>query len=236
MERHHDTLDGVRFFSGLTAEARRGLARRCAWREFEPRQEIVRDKDDSRMVYCLIAGKAEVTIYSRVGKKVTFRDIHAGDIFGELAAIDGKPRSASVQAKTHCTVAAMSPELFWQTLREEPVVLTDFLKYMSERIRDLSDKVVGLHTKDVRRRILAELLLMAQPSETEFGNAVLYPAPTAGDIAARVGTTRETVTRELSWLESTGIIERRGRTLVIPDFKKLRSLVEEREEEDEQGP
>jgi len=74
-------------------------------------------------------------------------------------------------------------------------------------------------------------LRVAQPSETEFGNAVLYPAPTAGDIAARVATTRETVARELSLLERAAIIERRGRTLVIPDFKKLRGLVEERDED-----
>jgi len=183
------------------------------------------------MVYFLIAGKAEVTIYSRSGKKVTFRDIHAGEIFGELAAIDGRPRSASVRATSHCTVAAMSPELFWQTLRDEQGVMTDVLKYLSERVRDLSSKVVDLHTKDVPRRILAELLRVAQPSETEFGNAVLYPAPTAGDIAARVATTRETVARELSLLERAAIIERRGRTLVIPDFKKLRGLVEERDED-----
>jgi CRP-like cAMP-binding protein len=230
MERNHDSLDSIAIFRALTAEARRALAHRCSWREFEPRQEIVRHQDDSRMVYFLIAGKAEVTIYSRSGRKVTFRDIHAGEIFGELAAIDGRPRSASVRATSHCTVAAMSPELFWQTLRDEQGVMTDVLKYLSERVRDLSSKVVDLHTKDVPRRILAELLRVAQPSETEFGNAVLYPAPTAGDIAARVATTRETVARELSLLERAGIIERRGRTLVIPDFKKLRGLVEERDE------
>jgi len=235
MERNHDSLDSIAIFRALTPEGRRALAHRCSWREFEPRQEIVRHQDDSRMVYFLIAGKAEVTIYSRSGKKVTFRDIHAGEIFGELAAIDGRPRSASVRATSHCTIAAMSPELFWQTLREEQGVMTDVLKYLSERVRDLSSKVVDLHTKDVPRRILAELLRVAQPSETEFGNAVLYPAPTAGDIAARVATTRETVARELSLLERAGIIERRGRTLVIPDFKKLRGLVEERDE-DAQDP
>ncbi|HUL06328.1 MAG TPA: Crp/Fnr family transcriptional regulator [Candidatus Acidoferrum sp.] len=231
MERNHDSLDSISIFRALTPEARRALAHRCTWRECEPRQEIVRHQDDSRMVYFLIAGKAEVTIYSRSGKKVTFRDIHAGEIFGELAAIDGRPRSASVRATSHCTVAAMSPELFWQTLRDEQGVMTDVLKYLSERVRDLSSKVVDLHTKDVPRRILAELLRVAQPSETEFGNAVLYPAPTAGDIAARVATTRETVARELSLLERAAIIERRGRTLVIPDFKKLRGLVEERDED-----
>jgi len=235
MERNHYMLDGIAIFGGLSAEARRALGRRCSWREFEPRQEIVHHQDDSRMVYFLTAGKAQVTVHSRKGKKVTFRDIRAGGIFGELAAIDSKPRSASVEATSHCTVAAMSPELFWETLRSEQAVTTDVLTFLSERVRDLSERVIDLQTKDVRRRILAELLRMAQPSETEYGNAVLFPAPTAGDIAARVGTARETVARELSWLEKSGIIERRGRTLVIPDFKKLRSLVEE-PEEDEQEP
>jgi CRP-like cAMP-binding protein len=231
MERHHDTLDGIEILAALTAEARRALARRCSWHDFEPRQEIVRHHDESRTVYFLTAGKVRATIYSKSGKQVTFGDIHAGGIFGELAAIDGKPRSASVEASSRCTVAAMSPELFWEMLRTEPVVMTDLLKCMSHHVRDLSDKVVDLHTKDVRRRILAALLRMAEPSETEFGNAVLFPAPTAGDIAARIATSRETVARELKWLEKSGIIERRGRTLVIPDFERLRRLVAEPEEE-----
>lgn len=231
MERNHDMLDGIAIFGGLTAEARHALARRCSWREFEPRQEIVRHQDDSRMVYFLTAGKANVTIYSKNGKQVTFRDIHVGGIFGELAAIDGKPRSASVEATSRCTVAAMSPDLFWEVVRGEPAVLTDVLKFLSERVRDLSDRVVDLSTKDVRRRILAELLRMAKPSETEYGNAVLFPAPKDGDIAARIATTRETVNREFKWLEESGVIEKRGRTLVIPDFEKLRRVVEEREKD-----
>ena len=113
--------------------------------------------------------------------------------------------------------------------------MTDILKFLSERIRDLSDKVNDLHTKDVRRRLLAELLRVAQPSETEYGNAVLFPAPTAGDIASLIGTRRETVARELGWLEKSGVIEKRGRTLVVPDFKILRRLLETTEE-DEQEP
>jgi CRP-like cAMP-binding protein len=231
MERHHNSLDGIEIFAGLTAEIRHALARRCAWRDFEPRQEIVRHQEETRTVFFLTAGKARATIYSKSGKQVTFGDIHAGGIFGEIAAIDGKPRSASVEASSRCTVAAMSAELFWETLRTEPVLMADLLKRMCQHVRDLSDKVVDLSTKDVRRRILAELLRMAEPSETEFGNAVLFPAPTAGDIAARIATTRETVARELRWLEKSGIIERRGRTLVIPDFERLRRLVAEPEEE-----
>src|SRR5262245_14153430 len=209
MERHHDTLDGIRFLSGLTPEARRALARRCAWREYQPGQQIVRHQEEDRMVYFLTAGKVHVTIYSTNGKPVTFRDVNAGGIFGELAAIDGKPRSASVEASSRCTAAAVSPELFWEIVRSESVVMTDLLKWLSQNIRDLSDKVVDLSTKDVRRRILAELLRIAKPSETEYRNAVLFPAPNDSQIASRVATTRETVNREMNWLEQHRIVERR---------------------------
>lgn len=146
-----------------------------------------------------------------------------------MAAIDGKPRSASVAATSRCTVAAMSRDLFWETVRSEPAVLNDVLRLLSERVRDLSDRVVDLSTKDVRRRILAELLRMAKPSESEFGNAVLFPAPKDGDIAARIATTPEPVNRAFQWLEDSGIVDWRGRTLVIPNFEKPRRLVGERE-------
>lgn len=229
MERLHDTLDGIEIFADLTPDARRALSGRCAWRDFKPRQEIVRHHDDNRTVFFLTAGKARATIYSENGKQVTFRDINSGGIFGELAAIDGKPRSASVEAASRCTVAAMSAELFWEMLRSQPVVMADVLRLLSRQVRELSDKVVDLSTKDVRRRILAELLRMAEPSETEFGNAVLFPAPTNADIAARVATARETVNRELKWLMGVGIVQKHGSTLVIPDFERLRRLVGEPE-------
>lgn len=230
MERPHDTLDGIGIFAGLTAEARRALSGRCTWRDFNPHQEIVRHQDESRTVFFLTAGKARATIYSEIGKQVTFRDIISGGIFGELAAIDGKPRSASVEATSRCTVAAMPAELFWDVLKSEPAVMADVLKLLSRQVRELSDKVVDLSTKDVRRRILAELLRIAEPSETEFGNAVLFPAPTNADIAARVATARETANREMNWLMRAGIVQKHGSTLVIPDFEKLRRLVGEPEQ------
>jgi CRP-like cAMP-binding protein len=230
-QRPHDTFDGIGIFADLTPDVRRALAARCVWRTFKPRQEIVRHQDDSRTVFFLTAGKARATIYSESGKQVTFRDINSGGIFGELAAIDGRRRSASVEATSRCTVAAMSADLFWDVLRAEPAVTAAVLKLLSWQVRELSDKLVALSTKDVRRRILAELLRIAEPSETEFGNAVLFPAPTNADLAARIATARETVNRELKWLMGAGFVQKHGSTLVIPDFERLRRLVGEAEED-----
>jgi CRP/FNR family transcriptional regulator, cyclic AMP receptor protein len=225
MERNHDTLDGIQILSSLTADARRRLAARCTWRDFNPRQQIVGHQEDSRTVFFLSAGKAHAAIFSENGKRVTFRDIDAGEIFGEFAAIDGESQAATVEAVTKCTVATMSPEAFWEVLRAEPTVMADVLKRLTGQMRVLSKKIFELATLAVGKRIQTELLRLAESSVTEVGNAVLFPGPTDADIAARVGTTRETVNRQLSEMIETGMIERHGRTLIIPDVEKVRRLI-----------
>jgi CRP-like cAMP-binding protein len=231
MERRHDTLDGIDILAGLTADARRLLAGRCTWRDFKPHQQILGHQEDTRTVLFLTAGKAHATIFSENGKQVTFIDINAGGMFGEWAAIDGKPRSASVEAVTRCTAAAMSAELFWEVLRTEPTVVAAVLKRLVRRLREMSDKEVESATLPVGKRIAAELLRLAEPLKTEVGNAVLFPAPTNTDIASRVATTRETVNRVLREMMEAAIIEKHGRTLVIPEVEKLRRLIVEPTEE-----
>jgi CRP-like cAMP-binding protein len=227
MDRRQESLDGIEIFGVLSPEARRSWASRCTWRDFKPRQQIVGHQEASRNVFFLTSGKARPTIYSVGGKQVTFRDINAGEMFGEWAAIDGEPRSASVEAVTRCIVAAMSPDNFWELLRSEPSVMAAVLKRLTRQVRNLSHKVSELSTLAVRKRIQAELLRLAEGVVSNVGNAVLFPAPTNADIAARIATTRETVNRELSEMVETGLIEKHGRTLVIPDVGKLRRLSED---------
>jgi CRP/FNR family transcriptional regulator, cyclic AMP receptor protein len=231
MERRHDTLDGIDILAGLTPEARRILAGRCTWREFKAHQQILGHQEDSRTVLFLTAGKAHATIFSESGRQVTFRDINAGEMFGEFAAIDSKPRTATVEAVTRCTVATMSPDLFWEMLRTESAVMAAVLKRLVRQLRVLSEKVFESATLPVGKRIVAELLRLAEPLKTEVGNAVLFPAPTNTDIASRVATTRETVNRELREMMESGILEKHGRTLVVPSVEKLRRLVVEPTEE-----
>jgi CRP-like cAMP-binding protein len=225
MERSNETLDGIQILGSLTAAARRRLAARCTWREFNPRQQIVGHQEESRTVFFLTAGRAHAAIFSENGKRVTFLDIGAGEMFGEFAAIDGESQAATVEAITKCTVAMMSAEAFWEVLRTEPTVMVDVLKRVTSQVRVLSRKVFELATVAVSKRIQAELLRLAEHSVTEVGNAVLFPGPTDSDIAARVATTRETVNRQLGEMIEAGVIERHGRTLVIPDVERVRRMI-----------
>ncbi len=231
MERQH-SLDGIAVLAALPPEFRRACAARCSWREFKPHQEIVGHQDASRNVFFLIRGKASPTVYSAGGKQVKFQDVSEGDMFGAWAAIDSEPRSASVEAITHCTVASMSQDMFWEVIHSDRAVLENVLKLLVGQVRHLSERVVVTITQSVRKRIVYELLLMAEKVVTEEGRAVIYPQPTGADLAARVGTARETVVRELGDLEKEGLIERKdGRVLVIPDIDKLRLVVKEPSDE-----
>ncbi len=227
MERRSETLDGIDIFHAIPVGVRQELAARCSWRDYKPKQQVVGHQEDTRNVYFLVSGKARASIYSAAGRQVTFRDIKAGEMFGEFAAIDGEPRSASVEAVQRSLVATMSPDLFWEVLRTQPEVMASVLKRLTLQVRALSERVYEFSTLAVRNRIHAELLRLADGVVSETGNAVLYPAPTQTDIAARISTQRETVNRELSELAKAGLIEQHGRTLVIRDVARLRQLVNE---------
>ena len=81
---------------GLPQERLEILAARCNWRRVEPGQVIVARNSPDRDVHFVVSGRVRVTSFSAGGKQVTFRDEDAGEMFGDLAAIDTKPRSADV--------------------------------------------------------------------------------------------------------------------------------------------
>ena len=203
------------------------MVTRCTWTLYEAKQQIVGHLDTSRQVFFLVGGKARAIIYSVAGKQVTFRDIEAGGMFGEIAAIDGKPRSASVESLTPCLVASMSSTVLWDVLHEYPPVMTAAFEYFTAQVRTLTERVFEFSTLAVKNRIHAELLRMARDHPGEDNTAVLSPAPTHAEIASRISTHREAVTRELNRLVELGLIERRKGKLTILDVTRLARLVHE---------
>ena len=220
-------LRSVALLDGLPPERLDALARDCAWRRCAPEQQIISREADDRDLYLIVAGRVRVTTYSAGGRQVTFRDISAGDYFGEVAAIDGEPRSADVIALESTLVASMPPAVFWRLAREEPLVAERMLLRLARLMRALSERVIDLSTLGVQHRIYAELLRLAHEAGVAGNAARIDPAPKHADIASRVSTYREQVTRELSALVKTGILERGDHALVIRDVARLERLVEE---------
>lgn len=221
------SLEKVSLFSVLTPAALERLSRRCNWRRYEPGEPIVDHLDRSNDVYFLTAGEARASIYSLAGKAVTFTDLGPGDMFGEIAAIDGGPRSASIEARTSCVVASMSANVFREMLQLETGVTFELLCRLASRIRMLTTRIYEFSALAVANRVQAELLRLVRLEPQEGKSARISIAPTHAEIASRVSTHREAVTRELNRLSRLGLIERSGRALIVNDVARLEAMVHE---------
>ncbi|MDX1485466.1 MAG: Crp/Fnr family transcriptional regulator [Alphaproteobacteria bacterium] len=221
------SLAGIEFFADLPAADLQGLAKACRWRRYQAGQQIVGHQDEGTDVYFVVSGKVQAVVYSPSGKEVTFGDITAGTTFGELAAIDGRPRSATIVALADTEIASLSADAFRQVLNRHPEVATKVLARLADLVRSLSNRVFEFSTLAVKNRIHAELLRLARRSGIEDNRATLSPAPTHSEIASRVSTHREAVTRELNAMAKDGLIERSGGGLVVTDVERLAEMVEE---------
>lgn len=215
------SLRAVPFFQHLDDASLRRILGKSIHAQFHAGQTIIGHEEKTTDVLFLIGGQARVNIYSAGGRRVSFRDIREGAVFGELSAIDGQPRSAAVEAIDICSAIKMRRDDFLRALEEEPEFMKAILRHLTQQVRTLTSRVFEFSTLAVRNRVQAELLRMANSA----GDIV--PVPTHEDIASRISTHREAVTRELSRLEGLGLLSRQGRVLRITDVQALRRLVDD---------
>ena len=192
------SLDAIALFAPLVAAERDELARQCHWRRYAAQEQIIDRTDLNHDVYFLNEGMVRIVDYSFSGREVSFDDLSAGTYFGHLAAVDGKPRSASVVALTATQVASMSPTLFLQVVSRHHDLALDVMQNMAEMVRRSTDRIMDLSTLGANNRVHAEILRLARANLTDDNSANITPIPVHSDIASRVSTTRETVARVFS--------------------------------------
>lgn len=171
-------------------------------------------------VYVVLEGSVSVSLISAQGRETVLRAVGAGEMFGELAAIDGEPRSADVVAVENSTLLVIPGAIFAGLLGVEPVLSLWLARYLSHQVRYLTNRIYELSTMGVGPRLQAELLRLAGEPDAN-GAATISRVPTQAELAARIGTNRETVTREFSLLIKEGLVSREGRKIVVPSVERL---------------
>ena len=219
-------LSNIELFKDLPEEILVDLSKRCSWQRFHPNEQIIDRHSNSRDLYLIVEGRARVVNYSLTGREVTFDDREAGGYFGELAALDGQPRSANVIALDDMSVACLSQEEFNKLLFEEPQITIKILKGLAKIVRASTKRIMDLSTLGANNRVHAEILRLANLGVRNDNNAIISPFPIHGDIASRVSTTRETVNRVFSDLSRKGIVKRSKNDLVILDLARLIKMIE----------
>src|SRR5262249_34965458 len=152
---------------------------------------LLEQNDVGTDIYFLTSGVVRVLITPTPDREVILGDIEAGGYFGEMAAIDGQPRSAGILAITAATIPFMPASVFQELLHDHPGVSGLVLKHLVSGIRTLDQRVNEFSSMDVKHRIYAELMRRSRPDPEDQRRAVISPPPVHSDIAARVSTRRE---------------------------------------------
>ena len=218
-------LRSIGLLANVPEKVLQRLCGQCAWRRFEAGRPIVSKNASDRDVYFIVSGVVRATSFSAGGRQITYRDIGAGDWFGDLAAIDGRPRSVDVVAQSESVLACLRAEDFAHLLKSVAPVSEALIAHLVGHVRDLTDRLFALSTIGVQNRVDAELLRLARAAGVVANVARIDPAPTHADLASQVSTYREQVTREFSLLTRLGILKRAGGALVVRDVAGLERIV-----------
>lgn len=222
-----ENLSGIELLSDLDPGDLKKIEEACRFKRYANHEQIIDRQSETTDVFFVVNGNVRVVNYSLSGREIALDDMTAGAYFGELAALDGQPRSASVMALADCLIAALPQEQFLPLLEKHPSLALKVMKVLARVVRTSTDRIMDLSTLAANNRVQADLLRLAKDHAGDDNTAEISPIPLHSDIASRASTTRETVARVLNDLARRDVVERRKEALVVLDLELLSDMVEE---------
>jgi CRP/FNR family transcriptional regulator, cyclic AMP receptor protein len=187
---------------------------------------IISQGDTSTNVYVVREGRLQVMLFSSDGRETILRTIAEGELFGEIAAIDDRPRSATIVALSDCVLASIDARSFRTAIEEIPGASIWLARRLANHIRDLTRRLLERNALRVRSRMHCELLRRCREVSADQDIVILKPSPTHAELASCIGTHREAITREMSHLVERGIVRQERRQIIIEDAPALARLVQ----------
>ena len=211
----------------LPPDQLQNLLEQCERKKFAKNVQIVKEQEQNCNLYFIEKGTVGVAQFSAGGKEIGYIVLKEGENFGELSAIDGKPRSANVIAMSRCEITIMPFQVFKKLIESNSVASIALLKQLTEMVRRLCDRIYEFSTLSVSNRIHAELLRLARAGMIVDGQYRIESPPTHAQMASRLSCAREAVSRELNALEKAGVIMKERKCWTIPDCDVLEKMVNE---------
>lgn len=222
-----DTLTVIPLFKNIDHKLSERYARSCFWKEYGPHELIIDVEDETTDVRFVLSGKVRIIHRISVGKEVILGEMGEGEFFGEIAAIDGEPRSANVTTLTRSRLCIMPQRCFLEILAEAPSVSLQIMKLLAERVRQLNGRLAEHSFLQAKHRLYSELLRLSKMRPGHPDQRSVSPPPIQRELADRIGTRREVVSRELNALEKQGHVQKNKGALVIINPNELQRRISE---------
>jgi CRP-like cAMP-binding protein len=217
-----ELLRTVPIFSDL-GEAEIVVLARLTKRVHFPKDSVVFfENAPGDSLFVIVEGRVRVTILGDDGREIILSLLGPGDFFGELALIDNEPRSATTIAEEDAELLCLSRPDFEAVLKDHVSIMKALLTVVAARLRHANHQISTLALLDVYGRVARVLMEMAREEGKRLKDGrISFRRPTHQEIASRIGTTRETVTRMLRDLQRQGLVHVEAREMVVgPDFEK----------------
>jgi len=209
-------LRQVTIFRDLPAEVLTDLAGRVRPRSVEAGSIIVSAEEAGDSLFVIARGKVKVVLYGETGREIILSILRAGDFFGEMSLLDRQPRSANVVAVEDADLLSLDREAFEKHLSAHPSTALAILSEMSRRLRHADEVIGNLALLDVYGRVARTIRELAQTQgEPVDGGLLIRERPTQQEIAGLIGTARETVSRALNEFTRRGLLEMRGKQILV---------------------
>ena len=202
-------------FAGLDTDMLRAAEREAVERLFARHETLFREGEPAETFIVVVAGRAKLTQLGTDGQEVIVRYVGTGDMCAAVSIFAGSSYPASATAVEPTRVLLWRREQIDALLRSQPALALNAMRILSERVRELQDRVRELATEKVARRIARALIRLARQVGKRTDNGVLIDMTLSReDLAKMTGTTLFTVSRVLSEWEAAGIVAT-GRERVV---------------------
>lgn len=210
-------LRSVPIFARLETDQLRLLSASLGTCTYARGATIFHQGSSGDVLHLIVRGQVRIYTTSQLGQELSVKIFRDGDFFGELALLDGQPRSASAVAMRPTTTLTLHRDAFRQAIGTMPDIAVTVLEELSARLRHTNIYIEYLASQSAPQRVVRTLLDLAdQHGVSERGATRIDLHLTQDDLASLAGTTRETVNRVLSGLRDQGLIQvERGRLSML---------------------
>jgi len=218
-----DALGRCRLFAGMGPEALRAMARTLRGRRFRRGEVLFHEGDPGDALFVVASGAVKVVVPSEDGEEAILATLRRGDFLGELALLDGAPRSASAVALEPTEALALPRDQFLALVATEPAIRDALMAALAGELRRLTTHVAELHFLDLTGRLAARLARLAEEHGDRLPDGtVRLDAPlTQSDLAAMIGATRQSVNKLLGEFEADGLLRMERDVIVVPNLERL---------------
>ncbi len=219
-----DTLAAVPLFAGLDEGGLENLIRGMRVRRFRRGETVFHVGDPGDALFIVISGSIKITLPADTGDEAILATLRPGDFFGELALLDGAPRSATAIAIEATETYILPRDRFRALIATEPLMRDTVLATLAAEVRRLTHHVEELHFLDITGRLASRLARLANESgatRLPDGTIRLAGPLTQGDLAAMIGCTRQSVNKLLGMFTDDGLIRLDRDRIVVLDLDGL---------------